>query len=68
MAVVVNVIVKGDDKTHKTDYLIYENEEGPVRLTEECAILRKRVDQALVEFPGKPEEVIIKTRMTWNLS
>lgn len=57
----VTVTIKGEDSTLKKQYLCYEE----LRVTQDCAELRKMVDQALSEFKGAVDDVIVKITANW---
>ena len=57
----VTVTIKSEDATFKKKFLCYEE----LTVTQDCMALSKMVNEALGEFKGTAEEILVKITARW---
>lgn len=57
----VTVILKSEDATFRKQFNCYEE----FRISQDCPILRKMVDQSKLEFKTIPDDISIRVHMEW---
>jgi len=62
MPTTISVKIKSEDVSFKQDFLVY----SPIEISHESADLKRLIDQAVANFKGKPENIIIKANFIWE--
>lgn len=59
MSIELKVTIKDDERKLTKDFIIYEN----VTLIESDPIVKKCIDETLMEFKGEPEDIKVKATL-----
>ncbi len=55
----LTVVIKDDEKTLRTKYIVYE----PYSVDEQDPVIKKYVEQCIRNFDGTPTDVIVKINL-----
>lgn len=62
----VTVVIKEEERVYRQKFLSYEDVDGVVSLSQENPALRSMVEEAIANFKGEPEEIIIRAVYVWQ--
>ena len=62
----ITIINKNEEITNRHRFLHYDNTDGDLTLSTKCDALHKMVTKSIADFPGHPDQTIVKATFVWQ--